>query len=349
LAIQYRYGFSQDGKLVDVSQLLPSTRRHGAPFSCVGCGGELIPYLGERKHSYFGHKPDHTCNSETYLHGLAKRVFAETYEAALREGAPFWLVRTVPSICDHYEDEFGFTCARSETERHDLTKYFDQISVEEGIDGFRADVLLLSGSRRGAILVEFAVSHRCEPEKIQSKHRIIEIQIDTEADIDRFNQRIINTDAPGVGIYNFSQKTVRRSYCNGGCNRQLGVFLVYHSQRCKLLLLTPEELSKSGIHQDVAHAECVGVVRSSEQERRLFKESARSAHLRGIPIRNCFICKHHGAGDYTRPVFCLKKRELCNSATALTCSDYSPFANLSECRKADDRNEAFAKRADGRG
>src|SRR5690606_26828195 len=131
---------------------------------------------------HFRHRHEQDCTSETYRHQLAKLVFEATYNDCLQKGRPFWLLTTTEGTCTFHQERFGFACRRSEPRRHDLTRWFDRISVEAVREGFRADVLLWSDSHQDSVFIEMAVTHPCSVEKRESGHRIIEIAIHTEDD-----------------------------------------------------------------------------------------------------------------------------------------------------------------------
>src|SRR5512146_2931715 len=65
----------RDGRKVRASRLAASDRRRLAPFTCLGCGEELIPHLGRIRTPHFAHRPGSTCPltaPETALHLDAK-------------------------------------------------------------------------------------------------------------------------------------------------------------------------------------------------------------------------------------------------------------------------------------
>ena len=65
-----------------------------------------------------------------------------------------------------------------------LTQYYDSVAEEERVGSFIADILLKSSKGYPPILVEIKVSHACEKGKIQSDHRIIEIELNKEEDLE---------------------------------------------------------------------------------------------------------------------------------------------------------------------
>jgi hypothetical protein len=175
MGARYRYATDRDGRLLGIDELPREDRRTRAPFSCVGCGKELIPRLGSVVSHHFAHKYDQTCAGETYLHRLAKLAFLESYRRCLAEGQPYFLSYTRQERCNHFRKEFGFTCGRERNTRIDLTRVFDLVEPERERDGFRADVLLHASGTDKQLFIEFVVTHESTHEKRSSGIPIIEV------------------------------------------------------------------------------------------------------------------------------------------------------------------------------
>ena len=83
--IKYHYALNKNGDIVDIADVDKENRK-AQRFFCINCGAEMIPKLGKFKVRHFAHKaetPD--CNSETYLHKLAKLRLKEKFYSS----APF--------------------------------------------------------------------------------------------------------------------------------------------------------------------------------------------------------------------------------------------------------------------
>ncbi len=84
--VQLAWARDRDGRKVRASRLAPADRRGRAPFTCLGCGEELIPHLGRIRTPHFAHRAGSTCPltaPETALHLDAK----ERLLCALRQDA----------------------------------------------------------------------------------------------------------------------------------------------------------------------------------------------------------------------------------------------------------------------
>ena len=175
------------------AEALPVERDEWAePFSCLGCESELVAKVrGKKRAKHFAHKPGTACAPETYLHRLGKEVFRETYLACLEEGVPFEIVMDHPRVCTKHRALLRKRCDHGTVERtFDLTRYYDAVRMEKRDGGFVPDLLLYSTVQPDRKLyVEIAVTHFLSEEKQASGERIIEIPIETEAEVERIRER----------------------------------------------------------------------------------------------------------------------------------------------------------------
>ena len=204
--ITYRFARGVSSHLVDVTKLTELTRRLDGPYSCFGCGGELIANLPISKSKYFSHKSSDQCSFETYLHSLAKHSFFQEYQDALNSGTPFFLEVRQQAECNRHQQNLGQTCSTSIVRPFDLTSVYKYIGIETEHDGFRPDVLLTSDTAP-PLFVEIAVTHKCSLEKIASGIRILEIQINSEEDLSMITQHRIRAEGHNISTYNFKRKS----------------------------------------------------------------------------------------------------------------------------------------------
>lgn len=151
--VQLAWALDRDGRKVRAARLAPADRRGRAPFSCLGCGEELIPHLGRVRTPHFAHRAGSACPltaPETALHLDAKeRLLALCAEAF----AGRQTVRAL-SRCPG--------CRR--VVPLDLGALGDRAEPEGAVGALRADVLLRAGGRP-VLAVEVLVTHAVEPEK----------------------------------------------------------------------------------------------------------------------------------------------------------------------------------------
>jgi hypothetical protein len=151
--VQLAWARDRDGVKVRASALRPLDRRGRAPFTCLGCGEELIPHLGEVRARHFAHRAGSACPltaPETALHLDAKErllaLCAEAFAGRRRV--------TVLARCP--------SCRRLAP--RDLGALGDRAVAEGGVGALRADVLVLSRDRP-ALALEVCVTHAVDAEK----------------------------------------------------------------------------------------------------------------------------------------------------------------------------------------
>lgn len=147
------YARDRGGALVSVASLDPASRLDRAPFTCPGCGDELVARLGAVRARHFAHRPGSTCpltSPETALHFNAKeRLLALCAEA-------FAGVRRVTLLTR------CAACRRLDP--RPLHALGDAAAAEGAVGGLRADVLV---TRRGvpALALEVLVTHAVDAVK----------------------------------------------------------------------------------------------------------------------------------------------------------------------------------------
>jgi len=143
----------RDGRRIHVSALDPARRRDRAPFSCPGCGEELIPRLGRVRARHFAHRPGSTCPlaaPETALHWNAKERLLELCEDAFAGRRRVRLLLRCPG------------CRRPAPAN--LASLGDAARAEGRVGSLRADVLVTRGGAP-ALALEVRVAHALEAGK----------------------------------------------------------------------------------------------------------------------------------------------------------------------------------------
>jgi hypothetical protein len=141
------------GRKVHAVRLEPADRRRRAPFTCLGCGEELVPHLGKVRAPHFAHLPGSACPltaPETALHLDAKeRLLALCEDAFAGRRRVTLLARCA-------------TCRRAAP--RDLAREGDRAVTEGAIGALRADVLVLAGER-ATLAIEVVVTHAVDAQK----------------------------------------------------------------------------------------------------------------------------------------------------------------------------------------
>ena len=186
--IKYRFAYDENDCVVKIDEITENDRENHK-YHCVSCGNEMIAKLGVKNVHHFAHKTDCSCNGETYLHKLAKKLIKKKFD----ESEKFKIYLKQRVICKK-EGECKFfsdaKCCDIDYNGFDLKKYYNKCQEEGPIkdkkgNKYIADLLLLHTEKndRDPLLIEFVVSHKCSEEKLKSELRIIEISIEKENDI----------------------------------------------------------------------------------------------------------------------------------------------------------------------
>jgi hypothetical protein len=351
--IRYRFALDCRNRVIEVSSLVPEARRDGGPFTCVGCSTELIPRLGQKKAKHFAHKQTIECSRETYLHSLAKLTFCQEFEKCVAAGIPLILERRIPVTCNACEEGLGIACNESEEESIDLTAQFQKAIPEAPWGGYVADVLLSSSVYDQVVFVEFNVSHPCSSEKIGSEHRILEIRVEDEDDIERIRTHRIDCEEK-CSLFNFRTKAVSRPLHGDECSKaQFIVFIVFKSGKCLLKpcgIKQAKQMMSTEARQRFRYTslihKAVPELYELYEPHRLFQAQVERAYFARIPLRNCNVCKYRGYST-KGAVFCMIRRENLGSNSAASCVNFSPVRSRAE-QAAVERKIASFLRAAGR-
>jgi Competence protein CoiA-like family len=344
--IQYQFALDNMGDCIDINTISPDQRKARAPFICLSCNKELIAKLGKIKRKHFAHKYEATCNRETYLHKLAKYLFVSTFKEALSNSKPVFLHRRVPHKCRYYENDFGFTCEREEEQDIDLTQHFDQIEEEASIGKFVADVLLSSSTTEEVLLVEMAVSHRCDEPKISSGLRIIEVIIRNEDDIIGFCKYGFHPNNDFLITYNLKEKPTKDASCNGDCVRNVLLFVIFGSGKVMLLETAPCKAKEPNLRGEIVFSKVLGPTphyETDSSKRELLRNIIREVHFEGAALRNCYMCRYHGLSTPMEAFCRIDKKEVKINA-AIDCEKYRSMRTKMECKRKDAENDAYMRK-----
>lgn len=311
-----RYALDQLNNLVHIDQVDKNLKEQ---FFCCSCGEELIPKKGRIKIHHFAHKHQLQCNNETYLHKLGKLKFLKEYRTSIELNQPFYLEYETSKICTSCSN-LEVNCNFEGFNMFDLTKRFDKISLEKAYKGFVADILLESSQYQDKILVEIAVTHKCETDKINSGLRILEIELQEERDLDFLNNRILSRKQQNLGFYNFKKFIVKKAFREKeSCDMPFTIFSVLKNGKAvkrdtNMYSITNDLKTRRFLHYKVLHRD------------RSYFNLVKEASDAGIKISNCYACKFSTENNrYNRryPLFCkFHKSEIPNSNIAETCGKF---------------------------
>lgn len=334
-SIQYRYAFSSSSRIVDVCD--QGGLFNDGPYTCPGCGEELILKDGKIRARHFSHGKGSQCSSpETYLHQAAKHLIAQEFNQRVREGRPFMVKLPAPLYCDHFQSVFEYRCCveKDATRRYDLASYYGEACVEATHGGFVADVLLKHPSNdANCIFIEIVVTHPMTEAKELSGNRIIELVVNHESDI----QRIIDDEIgpSNAKLIGFTSKRSLASYSQCKC-KDKAYYLFYidrdgiaYMKRglladcCEQYREVSQSVDYHVLDEDMSHQ---GNLRASDYKReQKFKGYVFDAIEKGYPVRNCYLCRHRRTkfnGGSASEIRCEKLSCNKHSSAALGCQHY---------------------------
>ncbi len=338
-------------------------------YYCVYCDGEMIPKQGKKNKWHYAHKnvTPH-CSYDHYLHTLAEIKLSEWFrdnkniqiELKTNFECKNWEKCKWSNKDDYYDEEY---CHWEEHTPFNLKDYYTDCVVEKKYGNFVPDICLYNNHKDiDPIFIEINVHHPCEEDKISSKFRIIEIDIEKEEDIENIINSSTIPESESIRFYNFkrtlnrerlphklkplSKTTLFDSYkfYNSSCDC---INYNKHHKRALVEIVTPL-LFYYHPFQDVSHLD-YGLLRLTEIAPK---------------FRTCNLCKYHKIRDYTfdwdnilepestqdksNSIFCclyktLKKEKYCKSTDAMTCSAYKLFGSdrIKAIRKYYNTNEVY--------
>lgn len=204
---------SKDGKLCFVDTITSEFRKNHK-FYCLSCGEEMVANLKDDNHRrHFKHKNKTECNSETYLHNLAKKMLAEHF----MKSEHFYVSYKIKDCCPQQNQckYLSKSCTNKTHERSvDLKKFYQHCKIEKTVIGtdqkrYVADICLLSDNpKTPPMLIEIYVSHACTDEKKYSGLWIMEIPIRSEDDIKQYceTDTYVEGESTGIELFNIEKK-----------------------------------------------------------------------------------------------------------------------------------------------
>lgn len=208
--MKYQYAYDDKNQII----IINNASRYD-DYICIECGEKMIPRLGLKNIHHFSHYVDASisnnkpnCSPEHYIHKTAKELFFEAYKA----DDFFDFHHVVKYICEN--NDAKVSCYKQKVDSINLVLKYPLIEIEKKDDDFIPDILLsnVSGEK---IYIEFAFTHSSSKKKVNSGHKIIEINLTTEEDIKNIiNSRLIDVSNNNVNVYGFEDKSFD---CNNDC------------------------------------------------------------------------------------------------------------------------------------
>ena len=320
--IKYSYCLNENNKLIHISSVTVENR-HSHIFRCLECGQELIAKIGKIKAPHFAHGKDVACNGESYLHKLAKRRICEKF--LFSESFPITFNRDVTcsdaKMCPCYVKEGCITenvPIHSDLKRLQGKVIYDTCLEEVRIGEFQPDILLTCSSipERGPVFIEIFKTHQSEEPKLTSGYRIVEtMQIKSEEDIDNIiDQGFI--EGENCCTFNFNPKLPSIKKKDIPIDRfvlfKTGAAKVYRALDYNVMCDRINQRVHSQSIQELNMKERIDIWGDIATTHRLDSYQTGLVYFvkKGIPIKNCILCRYYKYNDYYSNYICVLYKTL---------------------------------------
>ena len=335
VSIKYQFAYNEHDEIISINDVTKDYRASHS-FHCIECGRPMIARLGKDRVPHFAHeRGSESCNSESYLHKIAKRLIKKKFDSS--EGFIISYYRDVicqeAGTCPFFDKE---QCHNRELESFDLKQFYD-ICVEEELDGEKRADILLSNSEypeREKVSIEVVVTHDISEDdprkiiraKIKSENDIKTFLGDiSESKIDEYGPR--TEHCPIISFYNFTRTS--KSKKSLSC-RFLNRFTLYPNGEISSTAI--EDINENSCFKKghcYAKDSILEISFDPEQYREL-KPSTAGAIIaldKGLIQRSCVLCKYQESG-----FCCMSKKygtpQHPSSKDANTCCFYSADEKL---------------------
>lgn len=293
------YALNNLGILININDV---DKNNSDKYFCIQCGDELIARKGEINRHHFSHKNIQNCNFETYLHQLSKLIFFKKYNDCLLTKKPFYLQysRTIEcTSCLALEIQCTL---KNETYDFNLIDRFDKIYFEKFHNGYIPDIMLESSKSGEVIFIEFAVTHKCELQKINSGIRIIEFDIKEESDLDFLFKNEIIISKSNFNFYNFKNSIEKGNIIEKrDCNNSFFVFSILNNGEARIkkeqMYNIAEELESNDFLLYKVEVNSNNINNSN------YINLIKNASDIGLEVKNCHSCKYCIKNDNPYSVF----------------------------------------------
>jgi len=323
--IKYSYAKNFKNEIVNISSLAKERNAVDGNLFCLSCNERVIAKLGDIRERHFSHYSA-ACSFETYLHNLGKRLFYQEYLRCCYEKIPFFIYLYQATECDKRKSGYGHSCHKVSIEQFDLTNYFPYIFLEERVGDFIPDILLLSADKKKRIFLEVAVTHLSTEEKRNSQHRIIELKVNSESDLEVIKTHSLDERQVNVTFINF-KSTVRKN-CAENCCGRFDFFAIDTSGSCRMSVKSLSEIGDI-LQKEEGNIIDHSISETSENPGLKYLYLVSDAWSRKVPIKNCFLCRYHDLNKENKgkkiPIFCTLFMKVCNSNEAVTCDCFEVY------------------------
>lgn len=213
-SVKYKKVFDNNNNIIDISSVTPENKM--SEYFSIGTHTPMTAALGAKNQHHFRAKRGYSLNPETELHQYVKTILKHRFDT--KDTFPIKYYRQ--DICPFegkciFYDKLNGGCGMlgKRLFEYNLKEFYDTATIEGSYESFTADVLLTSTqARRRPVFLEVVVTHPCEPQKIASGIKIIEIFIEKEDDayceLEESPQYVYFNEKVTIKFHNFETKNV---------------------------------------------------------------------------------------------------------------------------------------------
>ena len=317
----------------------------GQTYFCPSCKQPLIPKRGKVKEWHFAHKSlSPNCCHESYLHILAKERIAQAFATS----PTFDISILIYKSCKYKKDclfskPYTNDCIRRLPQYFDLKEWYDNCTEEASCGKYRADLLLTNSKKpnREPVLIEIAVKHKCESEKIKSGYKIIEIDITSEDDVTRILEQKSLKEGEHIRFYNFERKCIETELDTIVYSIYIdkNFYIDEEFENCHTFLNCANSISDLREIRARASYEDPWMLNFGSINKEIKSPRTRKTYaiqewayaemlyqqddIEQI-TKNCYFCKHHkiGAGTFSGTAYCEKSQKKIDCRHAEKCKDF---------------------------
>ena len=319
----YPYAYDENSLVLHIN-----SAHKGGRYTCINCQEKMVAKTEGERIKYFRHYNNApSCTGETYLHKLSKILFHRDYQVALKEERPFYIYVNSIATCRSVQTDCGvLKCQYEKLIPHDLTQSFNQISCphkEVVLDQYdyqiRPDLLLSSSNNpERLLLIEFAVTHRCEDKKISTGAKIVEFQIQDVFKIESlWSEGIKSCDQ--VTYYNFILSKFEAKQCLiEKCPTRVKKITVNKQSDLSItdiqISAFPEQTEASQFISTLYN----NVLPSKTELANLYRKYLSKGY---IEVR-CYCCEHSQINSSYKKIVCTLKKQAVFPIEATRCIEY---------------------------
>lgn len=333
--VRYKYAFNESCELVSIERVL----KDGSKYYCPECHDEMIPRKGKYNADHFAHKKSE-CKYDHYLHTIAELIIERWYNNSKNVCLSVPIREKCPenNKCFFFKD--GRNCVQENNSKpFNLKQWFSICEREKpfnfGSSFLKPDLLLYNDKKpENSIFIEICVTHPCEPEKINSNIRIIEIVIKNEEDIESVIKNNLFKVGDNMRLFNFRGKDQIGN--NIGFKSPLQKFCLFPSKKVHVdYYFDCHKINiYRGIFELILNKDDFTTFTSTDYG--FFDVAIAMASQHHKDLKHCNLCKFQRLtfmGDNICKLY--KKRgkaKLCSDNNALECSDFQRDENrINQC------------------